>query len=463
MRTRKPKISVIIPTLNEEKTIAQIVQLCKKSKLVGEIIVVDDKSFDNTVEEAKKAGAQVMLSTKLGKGASMRDGLLASKSPILVYLDGDVENYVPDIVEKMVSPLVKKKADFVKSTFSRQAGRVTELVAKPLLSMLFPKVTHFTQPLSGVIAGRRALFEKIKFEDDYGVDIGILLDMHLLGAKITEVNVGEIAHKMKPWHQLSKMSREVAKAILSRASAQALANLDSLEEINIIRDQMEYAIKETLLTFKKMIIFDNDNTILMGRFIDYTAKKFGFENQLAEIRAKNQNLFLTTKQITQLLKGKNIAELLQAADAVPLVPDTLEVIKELKQRGYIVGIISDGYDVVVNQIKNKIGADFALANELEFSQSVATGEVKIPSFFIKSEKSRCEHTYCKSNALLHVAQQYGISNSNIIAVGDSQFDICMVKLAGVGVAFCSSNPILNSLADQQIEVKSFKPILEFAS
>ena len=151
---------------------------------------------------------------------------------------------------------------------------------------------------------------------------------------------------------------------------------------------MEYAIKETLLTFKKMIIFDNDNTILMGRFIDYAAKTFGFEKELDEIRTKNQGLFLTTKQITQLLKGKNIAELLAVAETVPIVPDTAEVVQELKKRGYIVGIISDGYDVVVNHIKNKIGADFALANELEFSQSVATGEVKIPSFFVRSETLR---------------------------------------------------------------------------
>jgi len=459
---KKAKVSVIIPTLNEEKTIGQVVSLVKKQKSVTEVIVVDDKSFDRTVAEAKNAGAQVILSTKIGKGASMRDGLLLAKNEIITYLDGDVENYASDIVEKLVQPIQKNKADFVKSTFMRKAGRVTELVAKPLLTILFPQIANFTQPLSGAIAGRKNFFEKIKFEDDYGVDIGILLDMHLLGARMAEVNVGEIQHKMKPWHQLSKMSREVAKAILKRANNQALANLDSLEEINIIRDQMEYAIKETLLTFKKMIIFDNDNTILMGRFIDFAARKFGFENQLAEIRAKNQNLFLTTKQITQLLKGKTIAELLEVADTVPIVPDTVEVFKELKKRGYIVGIISDGYDVVVNHIKNKIGADFALANELEFSQSVATGEVKIPSFFIQNEKSSCDHNYCKSNALLHIAQQYAISHSNIVAVGDSQFDICMVKMAGVGVAFCSPNPILNSVADQQIEVKYFRPILEFA-
>ena len=459
---KKAKVSVIIPTLNEEKTIGQVVSLVKKQKSVTEVIVVDDKSFDRTVEEAKNAGAQVILSTKIGKGASMRDGLLLAKNEIIVYLDGDVENYASDIVEKLAQPIQKIKADFVKSTFMRKAGRVTELVAKPLLTILFPQIANFTQPLSGAIAGRKNFFEKIKFEDDYGVDIGILLDMHLLGARMAEVNVGEIQHKMKPWHQLSKMSREVAKAILKRANNQALANLDSLEEINIIRDQMEYAIKETLLTFKKMIIFDNDNTILMGRFIDFAARKFSFENQLAEIRAKNQNLFLTTKQITQLLKGKSIAELLAVAETVPIVPDTVEVVKELKKRGYIVGIISGGYDVVVNHIKNKIGADFALANELEFSQSVATGEVKMPSFFIQNEKSSCDHNYCKSNALLHIAQQYAISHSNIVAVGDSQFDICMVKMAGIGVAFCSPNPILNSVADQQIEVKYFRPILEFA-
>ena len=128
-----------------------------------------------------------------------------------------------------------------------------------------------------MIAGRRDFFEKITFENDYGVDIGILIDMHFLGARIKEIDVGMIQHKMKSWRELGLMSREVSRAILKRAFTGSQANLNALELINILRDQMGFSIKETLLKMKKMIIFDMDNTILDGAFIDEAAQMFGFK------------------------------------------------------------------------------------------------------------------------------------------------------------------------------------------
>ena len=102
------------------------------------------------------------------------------------------------MVELLTEPIVKDKTDFVKSYFTRQAGRVTELVAKPLLSILYPSFPNFKQPLSGMIAGKKSLFSKIEFEEGYGVDIGILIDMHNLGARITEVSIGNIENRMQP-------------------------------------------------------------------------------------------------------------------------------------------------------------------------------------------------------------------------------------------------------------------------
>ncbi|MBN2035587.1 MAG: HAD-IB family phosphatase [Chitinispirillaceae bacterium] len=454
-------ISIIIPVLDEEATIGKVVRFCKSASSVDEVIVVDDKSIDATAKEAQAAGATVITSTKMGKGASMCDGFLLSKNEVVVFLDGDID-YQEGTIGKLTAPLLEDRADFVKSTFSRQAGRVTELVAKPLISMLYPDLAGFHQPLSGIIATKRGFFEKLKLENDYGVDIGILIDMWNMKARIVEVDIGFIQNKMKIWRELGSMSHDVSRAILKRVTNASLVNLDSLGEINLIRDQMEFAIKETLQELEKMIIFDMDNTILLGRFIEVAAREAGFHKELVEIVTKNQEPYLIAKLIAQLMKGMDLARIIRIADSIPMVEDTVEVIQELKHRGYIVGIISDSYDVVVNRIKVKIGADFALANELEFSQSVATGEVKIPSFFLKTEQSLCNHNYCKSNALRHLSNKYLIPLSNIVAIGDSAPDICIVKYAGVGVAFCSSNGILNSIADQKIEEKSFAKLLEFA-
>jgi phosphoserine phosphatase SerB len=455
-------VSVIIPTLNEEATIRQVTRLVKRSSLVSEIIVVDDKSIDRTVEEARKEGVKVMTSTKLGKGTSMREGLQVSKNEILVYLDADIVNYPEDIIERLAMPIVNGEADFVKSTFDRQAGRVTELVAKPLLSILLPELTRFSQPLSGMIAGRKSLLEKITFENDYGVDIGILIDAFLNGAKISEVSIGKLENRMQSLEQLGKMSREVSRAILKRVKSMPGANLGSYGNIQAIREQMDFAIQESLLDLKKMVIFDMDNTILEKSFINTAADHFGFRDKLIAIVAKNSNPFIRTKQIAQLLKGRSIGQILEVVDSIPVVFDLPHVVKELKRRGFICGIISDSYDCVTNHIKNKIGFDFSLANELEFSKSIATGEVKIPSFFMRARRSHCEHDYCKGNVLKHIAGKYKIELSNIVCIGDGENDICMLRMAGIGVSFCSENNMVNLVADKMIRHRSFAPLLEIA-
>jgi len=457
------KVSVILPALNEEQTIANVIDVCKKSSEVHEIIVVDDHSFDNTIVNAKKAGASVILSTKRGKGASMRDGLLVSSGEILTYLDADILKFQDDLIENLTRPIMDDETDFVKSTFKRQAGRVTELVAKPLLSLLFPEALRFSQPLSGMIAGKKSVFEKVTFEDDYGVDIGILLDMLSLGCRIKEVSIGHIENKMKQWQQLEPMAREVAKAILKRAKILPAFTLDALQTTSLILDQMDLAVKESLKTLNKMVIFDMDDTVLMGRYIYQAAEEFNFKKELLDIINNNKDSYLIMKMIAHLLKGLNLAQLLSVADKIPLVPDVVEIIAELKKRGYVVGVLSDSYHFVAEHTAHKIAADFSIAHELEFSQSMATGEIKVLSYFAKNSRSKCNHNFCKSNVMLHLSEKYNIPLENIITLGDSESDICLIKYAGIGVAFCSKNNILNSVADMRISQKSFLSLLDIAT
>jgi len=455
------KITVIIPTLNEEATIRQVIQLIKQSPLVDEIIIVDDKSVDNTVEKAKEEHVKVITSTMLGKGASMRDGLLVAKGEIIIYLDADITTYPVNIIKALTDPIIYDEADFVKACFERQAGRVTELVAKPLLSILFPDLSNFQQPLSGMIAGKKELLKEIDFENDYGVDIGILIDMYKLGAKIKEVNIGAIQNRMRPLAQLGKMSKEVTTAILKRSGNTDANSLAGLEKISIIREQMDFAIKDSVNTLKKMAIFNMDNTILKGSFIHTLAERKGFKKELQEIIVQTSNPFIRTKKIALLLKGINIADILKTLDDIPFADKALEVIQHLKRQGYITGIISDSYDCVTNHLKTKLGMDFSIANELEFSKSISTGEVRIPSYFLKTKYSECEHEYCKSNVLHELTKRYNINIENVMAVGDSDADICMVHAAGIGVVFCSDNKILQSIADYCITEASFQPLLQF--
>ena len=453
-------VTVIIPALNEADTISRVIGLVRKSPLVSEVIVMDDKSTDNTVTIAREAGATVYTSTMLGKGASMREGILFAKNEILLFLDADITTYPEDIVELMTRPLSDDTADVVKSVFTRQAGRVTELAAKPLLKLLFPELGRFSQPLSGMVAGRKSMMQKLDLENDYGVDIGMLIDMHLMGARIAEVNIGYIENRMQSWEQLSKMSLEVSRAIIGRGEPFQAKEGETLKKVNALRTQMEYALRENRKGLLKMVIFDMDNTLMKGSFITTASRQLGFEEELINIVTHNDSAFMRTKLIATLMKGHTVKEVIDVVDTIPLVEDALEVVTELKRRGYICGIISDSYDVVTNHIKNKLGMDFSVANELEFSRSVATGEVKIPSYFLRTKQSQCSHEYCKSNVIRQLSASYEIDISNITAIGDSENDICMVRECGTGISFYSQNKYLNLVADHLITVRSFSPLLE---
>lgn len=210
------KLSVIIPAFNEQKCIKKVIKLVKKNKNVDEIIVVDNNSTDETAEIARNEGVKVLFCKEQGKGYAIEMGLKEAKNEIVVFIDADINNYSEDLIQTLSEPIVNDEADFVKSMFERTGGRVTELVAKPLLDIMFPEIYKFSQPLSGMIAGKKSILSKIEFEKDYGVDIGILLDMVEMDARIAEVHIGTIKNDSQHWKNLEKMSREVMNAIISR-------------------------------------------------------------------------------------------------------------------------------------------------------------------------------------------------------------------------------------------------------
>lgn len=457
-------ISVNIPALNEEQTIASVVEFCKAQPGVDEVIVIDDSSEDNTAAIAALHGAKVIYSKCRGKGISMKDGINNSSNEIIVFLDADIDPYPEHSLQLLTEPLLNNEADFVKGTFSRNAGRVTELVAKPLLTILYPGLAGYTQPLSGMIAGKKQLFQRIDFFNDYGVDIGILIDMYLMKARIKEVNIGYIENKSKPWEALGKMSREVARAIIIKAQQQnpgeeIEAYIETIEEIN---REMNMALKENISLHKKMAVFDMDDTILNGRFIQACAKKFRFTAALEDLREQETDSIILTKRIAPLLKGKSIDELLDVAHEIPLAPDIQKTIRALKQKGYITGIISNSYTLITNYVAKKLGIDFTYANQLEMFEGYATGEVNLPSYFFASPSSLCGHTYCKTNALQYACEKYNVHPGNCIAVGDSKDDRCMVAHSGKGFAYRSKDGILRSIASVNLTEESFSAMLEHA-
>lgn len=213
----KMTVSIVIPAYNESKTVGKVVKVINGLDCVDEIIVVDDGSFDETAKAAQDAGATVIVhSRNKGKGAAIKTGFENSNGDIVAFIDADLKNLTSRQVENIIKPILDGKADITKTKFKRKAGRVTELTAKPLLNFFFPEL-KFDQPLSGQFAAKRSFLSKIKLEEDYGVDIGIVLDADVRGMRIKEVDIGQIEHSHSSIEGLNKMANEVVRTIVDRA------------------------------------------------------------------------------------------------------------------------------------------------------------------------------------------------------------------------------------------------------
>lgn len=215
------KVTVIIPAYNEEKTIGEVIDFIKNENVIdSEIIIVDNCSIDKTKQIAKSKNVKVVSCNIKGKGVAMLQGLKYSSNDIIVFLDADIINYESNIIDKLVSPILNENIDFVKSTFNRkEGGTVTEIMVKPMLDLLFPNIYKFSEPISGIIACKKELLNKIQLEEDYGVDIGILLDAINSNAKIKEVNIGDItngSHKDKTLKRMRDMSKQIMRVILKK-------------------------------------------------------------------------------------------------------------------------------------------------------------------------------------------------------------------------------------------------------
>ena len=161
-----------------------------------------------------------MISNKKngGKGNAMKIGASYATGDVLLFLDADLKNINSDKIKLMIEPF-RHMVDFVKTRFDRNAGRVTLLTAKPLLEHFFPNVAQrFEQPLSGQIGIKKEILDKISLEQDYGVDIGILIDVVETGVKTEEVDFGYLEHDEKDLEDLDMMAKQVAGVILDRAA-----------------------------------------------------------------------------------------------------------------------------------------------------------------------------------------------------------------------------------------------------
>lgn len=236
---RTVTVSVCIPARNEAGTVGSVAGPVHRAltargggvDLVDELVVVDDGSSDATAGCAEDAGAVVVASGSPGggKGLAMRAGLAATTGDLVVFLDADVTDFAPHFVVGLLGPLVEDgHVMLVKGFYERPlksgegGGRVTELVARPAIELLFPELAHIRQPLAGETALRRSALGAVELEPGYGVELGLLVDMAEAHgtAAIAEVDLGVRAHRNRPLGELRPHATDVLRAALRRAGAE---------------------------------------------------------------------------------------------------------------------------------------------------------------------------------------------------------------------------------------------------
>lgn len=442
-------VSVVIPALNESRRIASVVALARQSSLVHEVVVIDDGSVDSTAELAKEAGAQVVTSSLLGKGASMADGLKVTTGEIVVYLDGDLCGLAPNLIERLCEPLLAGRASFVKAKFSREAGRVTMLTARPLLSVFFPDLAEFAQPLGGIIAAHRSLLESLRFETDYGVDLALLIDAHLMGAAIEEVDIGHLEHESQTLEALGRMAQQVVRVLLQRAARQDRLSLEQVREVEEIERHSRAEFTTVLGAVgqvERLALFDMDGTLLRGRFVVELAQRTGRDGELA--RWLDNPCVSDRKRmraIAEILRGvpKEIFE--KVATEMPLTQGAVQTVIGLRKAGFRVGIVTDSYWMVSEIVRRRVFADFSVANLLRFRQGICTGEVTIPPIF-SHERGCRQHELCKLNAALNIQERVGIAGDRMLAVGDGRNDICLLQASRYSFAFEPKSEVVRQAA-----------------
>jgi len=265
------KISLCFPTLNEGKTIGNILGIIKKEIYeqgpVDEVVIIDSDSMDRTVDIVKEKGFEVFEHSRIfpvvgshrGKGEAPWKSLFVLKGDIVVWCDSDIKNFHSCFIYGLLGPLLlRDDISFVKGFYQRplkmngsymkgEGGRVAELLVRPLLNYHYPQFGKIFQPLSGEYAGRREVFESIPFFTGYGVESGMLIDVYeKFGLEsIAQVNIKGRVHRNQPLSALSRMAFGILQAISKKLEFYGKVKI--MSRPNKTYNQIDYINKEYIM------------------------------------------------------------------------------------------------------------------------------------------------------------------------------------------------------------------------
>jgi phosphoserine phosphatase len=210
----------------------------------------------------------------------------------------------------------------------------------------------------------------------------------------------------------------------------------------------------------RLAVFDMDGTLINGRLIEVLSIKFGLHGQVKRIQSDESiSGYVKTHRIASVLKGMEEREIVIALESIPLAKNSLEVISLLKNKGFKIGIITDSYSIAAQTLANKLNLDFFCANHLKEDNGIVTGDIDMPLGWDKIG-CFCKNSVCKRYHMEMHAERYGVDIENTIAIGDTKGDLCMIKQAGIGIAFMPKDKFINE-AKNQVNIPDMMGVLDF--
>ncbi len=259
---RDTSVAVVLPALNEQATVGRIVAairrgLVERHPVVDELVVVDSGSTDDTHGTARRAGATVVRAAEVlagvpavvGKGEALWRGVAATTADVVCFVDSDLRDFSTGFVTGLVGPLLADRSvQLVKATYDRAVshggtvsptggGRVTELVARPLIDAFWPQLAGFVQPLGGEYAARRALLEQIAFPVGYGVEMAVLVDALALAGldALAQVDLVRRKHRNAETIKLGRMAAEILHVSLGRLERDGRLTMASPAQTSLVQ------------------------------------------------------------------------------------------------------------------------------------------------------------------------------------------------------------------------------------
>jgi glucosyl-3-phosphoglycerate synthase len=246
LAAKRTTVSVVLPAREVAATIgptlAELVPL-RDAGLLDELLVIDAASADGTAAVAERAGATVVQESEIlaehgparGKGDALWRAVHVTRGEVVAFVDADSAGFDARFVLGLLGPLLTDdEIAFVKGAYRRPltvgqevvpegGGRVTELLARPLLNLHVPELAGIVQPLAGEVAARRTLLEALSFPVGYGVEIAMLIDAcrHAGLDALAQVDLGTRRNAHQPLHALSAMAYAVLVAAERRVHGDA--------------------------------------------------------------------------------------------------------------------------------------------------------------------------------------------------------------------------------------------------